>query len=333
MSLDVVFKDGFDHLAAADLVLKWAATSSVVGASKVTGVYGYGSAQRYLNANRTIQTPTLTARASYLVTLHFRLESLPASDIVLLNWREGSTSHTDIRVTAAGAIRATRNGTSLGISSTGLISTATWYWLEAVVTVNDSTGAVSVNLNATNILNLTSQDTRNAGSTGLVDNIQVNSVSGGNNDWDTFHVINQSTLLGQELVIDTSVPTGAGNTTNWTPSTGSNWQNVDDATSDGDSTYNSANTVGHKDTFAMSDFRTGAVEHIQVCAVVRKDDAGARQLAIVTRSNGTDYDGATQTVSSSYAVYREGLQVDPNTSADWSQAAASAAEFGYKQVA
>lgn len=333
MSLDVEFKDGFDHMAAADLVQKWASSSSVVGASKVTGVYGFGSAQRYLNANRTIQTPTLTARASYLACLHFRLESLPASDVVLLNWRESTTSHCDIRITAAGAIRATRNGTSLGISSTGVVGINTWYWLEAVVTVNDTTGAVSVRLNTTNILTLTSQDTRNAGSTGLVDNIQLNSVSGGNNDWDTFHVINASSLINTELVIDTVVPTGAGNSTQFTPSTGSNWQNVDDATSDGDSTYNSANTVGHKDLFAMADPRAGVVEHVQVCVAARKDDAGARQLAIVTRSDGADYDGATQTVTSSYLVYRESLRYDPDTAADWGQAALAAAEFGYKQVA
>jgi hypothetical protein len=333
MSLDVVFKDGFDHLAASDLTQKWLNTSSVVGASKVTGVYGYGSAQRYLNANRTITTPTLTARATYVVTMHFRFDALPASDVILLNFREGTTSHTDLRVTAAGAIRATRNGTSLGLSATGLVTTNTWYYLEALATVNDTTGVVTVSLNLGNILSLTGQDTRNAGSTGLIDNVQLNSVSGSNSDWDNFHVINASSLPGVELVIDTVLPSGAGNSTHFTPSAGSNHQNVDDATSDGDTTYNSSTTATNKDTFAMTNFRSGVVEHIQVCVAARKDDGGTRQLAIVTRSDGADYDGATQTVTSSYAVYRESLQLDPDTAADWGQAAASAAEFGYKQVA
>lgn len=334
--MSVVFMDGFDHLSAADLVLKWASTSSTVGASKTTGIYGFGSAQRILGANRTIQTPPLTAAATYIVALHVRFESLPASDVILLNWRESTTSHCDLRLTAAGALRATRNGTSLGISSTGIIATGTWYWLAVQVTVHDTTGVVTVYLNNTSVLALTSQDTRNGG-TGVVDNVQVNTPSSGNNDLDNFVLLDTSgstlnAIPTEEWRIDTQTATGAGNSTQFTPSTGSNWQNVDDATQDGDSTYNSSSTSGHTDLFAIADFSGGTPRAVQTCITARRDDAGPREIREKCRSGSTNYNGTTQAITASYAVYRQIREVDPNTSAAWTGSNLNSAEFGYELV-
>lgn len=332
----VVFMDGFDHLAAADLTQKWDNTSSTTGASKVTGVFSLGSAQRYLNANRTIQK-TVASAATYIVAFHFRLESLPASDVALIIFRESTTTHTDIRVTAAGAIRATRAGTSLGISSTGLIATNTWYWLAVLVTVDNSAGVVSVSLNNSSILSLTSQDTQNGG-TAAITNIQINSVSGGNNDWDNLVIMDTTggsptnALPTEELRINTQVPNGAGSSAQFTPSASTNQSNVDDATSDGDTTYNSSSTSGHIDLFAIAGFDAGVPYAVQVNMAARKDDGGTREIREKCRSNGANYSGSTQALTSSYVVYREIRHVDPDTAAAWASAALNAAEFGYELV-
>lgn len=332
----VEFMDGFDHLAAADLTQKWDNTSSVTGASKVTGVFSLGSAQRYLNANRTIQR-TLSSAATKWVAFHFRLESLPASDVALVIFRESTTTHTDIRVTAAGAIRATRAGTSLGISSTGLITTNTWYWLAVQVTIDNSAGVVSVSLNNSSILSLTSQDTQNGG-TAAITNIQINSVSSGNNDWDNLAMGDTTgsaptnAMPTEEWRINTQLPSGAGSSAQFTPSASTNQSNVDDATSDGDSTYNSSTTAGHVDLFAIANFDAGVVRAVQTNIAARRDDAGPREIREKCRSDGANYNGSTQAITGSYVVYREIRHVDPDTSAAWASAALDAAEFGYELV-
>lgn len=333
----VVFMDGFDHLAAADIVLKWDSSSTTVGASKVTGVYGFGSAQRNNGTGRIAQR-TVPSASTYVVAQHFRTDNLPGSDAAIVRFRESTTLHTDIRLAADGALRATRNGTSLGISAAGVIAINTWYWIAVKVTVHDSTGVVTVYVNGSSVLSLTSQDTRNGGS-GIVDNIQLLSVAAGVNvDWDNVVILDTTgsaplnDIPTEEWRIDTRSATGAGNSTQFTPSAGSNWQNVDDATQDGDSTYNSSSTSGHTDLFAIDNFDPGVVRAVQVNIVARRDDAGPREIREKCRSSSTNYNGTTQAVTGSYLVYRQIREVDPDTSAAWGSSALNAAEFGYELV-
>ena len=331
----LVFKDGFDHLSAADTVLKWDATSSTSG-SVATGVYGFGSC-RVLSIAGLVLQKTVPAAATYIVATHVRIPTLPGSDTAIVLFREGTTNHTDIRVTSTGALRATRNGTSLGVSS-AVISANVWYWLSVKVNIHDSTGTVTVYVNGVSVLALTGQDTRNGGTAGTVDNIQLVSAANSHN-WDNTHILDTSggsplndQPTTEEWRIDTQVATGAGNSTQFTPSTGSNWQNVDDATEDGDSTYNESSTVGHTDLFAIGNFTAGVVREVQVCLLARKTDSGTREIREKCRSNSTNYSGSTQALTSAYALYRQNREVDPNTSAAWASAALDAAEFGYELV-
>jgi hypothetical protein len=60
---------------------------------------------------------------------------------------------------------------------------------------------------------------------------------------------------------------------------------------------------------------------------------GTRQIAEVCRSGGTNYVGTTQTLGSSYLMYRQIHETDPATSAAWTQTGLNSAEFGVKVVA
>lgn len=333
----VVFMDGFDHLAGTDITLKWDSSSTITGSSKVTGAFGFGSAQRSNGSGRIAQR-TVPSAATYILALHFRTDGLPGSDVFIARFRESTTVHTDIRLAADGALRATRNGTSLGISAAGVIAANTWYWLAIKTTINNTTGVVTIYVNNVSVLALTSQDTQNAG-TAACDNIQLGSVGAGlNTDWDNVVILDTTgsaplnDIPTEEWRIDTRSATGAGNSTQFTASTGSNWQNVDDATQDGDSTYNSSSTAGHIDLFAIQDFDAGVVRAVQVNMVARRDDAGPRDIREKCRSASANYSGTTQTVTSAYLNYRQIRETDPATAAAWTAANLNAAEFGYELV-
>jgi hypothetical protein len=67
--------------------------------------------------------------------------------------------------------------------------------------------------------------------------------------------------------------------------------------------------------------------------IAKKDDSGTRSICSVTRSGGSDTDGATQALSTSYLCYREISVTDPNTAAAWTRANLNSAEFGVKVAA
>jgi hypothetical protein len=130
------------------------------------------------------------------------------------------------------------------------------------------------------------------------------------------------------------MPSADGANTALTPSTGTaHAALVDDNPANDDTDYNQSSNVGDKDTYDMAALsgNWASIKAVQVLMEARKDDAGARSICSVTRSGGTDYDGAAQGLTTSYMYYTEILQNDPATSAAWAnKAAVDAAEFGMK---
>ena len=138
-------------------------------------------------------------------------------------------------------------------------------------------------------------------------------------------------------------PNGVGGANVWTPSAGANWQNVDEATADDDTTYNSTATVGDQDLFAYPDLSpalpTGAViSKIVVHMRVRCT------TAVATFINFTWYNGvdnytlvaallAADTDYHDIEVTLPGVPTGTGTfGAAWTEATANAAQFGYQKA-
>lgn len=147
-----------------------------------------------------------------------------------------------------------------------------------------------------------------------------------------------SSVSGASYLVDPRVccrlPNGAGNYTQWTPSAGSNYQNVDDTSPDGDTTYNEDATAAHKDSFTLPSLpvTTGIVYCQNVKTEVRKTDAGARTVRNLIRSAGTDQNGATITPGTTYGQIHDVFEQDA-TPADWTIANSNSLEVGYELVA
>ena len=81
--------------------------------------------------------------------------------------------------------------------------------------------------------------------------------------------------------IDTIYPSGAGNYTQFTPSTGSNYTCVDE-TAPNTTDYVDGATVGDRDSYALgnlSALSSQTVYGVQVNAAILKDDAGSKSAA------------------------------------------------------
>jgi len=132
-----------------------------------------------------------------------------------------------------------------------------------------------------------------------------------------------------DCVIDYIKPDGTGTNTNWTASPGpNNWDDVNDATPDGDTSYVYASTVGTKDTYSHEDVLTDA-KAIQVVASCRRTTEGSAQLQAVVRSGGSEYNSlALGIADTTYSYLTWPYDTNPDTGAQWTDAQLDAAEFG-----
>lgn len=334
------FCDSFDHYATADLLKKW---TTAAGNSKEAISAGNGrnstASLRFTYASAQVGvTRTLTAKATRVVGLAWKVSNLSITRH-LIGFLDGSTLHCDLRLNTNGTLTVTRNGTALGTSALALAADA-WYYIEFKATISDASGVAVVRVNGVTWLDLSGVDTRNGGNaTSNVLRLGLWSafVGSATDDLDDLYVCNSDGATNNDFLGDCRVaavlPSGAGNSTQWTPSAGANYACVADAAPDNDTTFVSSATAGHKDTYALGDIVTtaGTIFGVQTNLLARKDDAGARTLRSVVRSAGNESVGATVGLSDSYVYQSDVFETQPDGAA-WTVAAVNAAEAGPELV-
>lgn len=195
------------------------------------------------------------------------------------------------------------------------------------VTVHSSTGEIELFVNETSIWSGTSLNTR---SPYAANNYSTSiTFSGGYHDDIWISDANE----GDCKVIE-DPPDDDGHYTEFASSGGgANYQNVDDATPNDDTDYNSTGVNGEKDSFQFPALSvTGTVKGVKTLFKVR-GDVGSKTFRPFLRIGGTDYNGSSETINTTYAF--RGVQVwalNPATSGAWSQAAAEGAEIGIEHI-
>jgi hypothetical protein len=288
--------DSFGPYATAQGPLRYSAATIVAA----QGPRGGG----VLRVGSTVVVKQLTAVATRVVGFRFRMSGgLEAINMVA--FRDAGSAQCDVRLLVTGAMQATRNGTVLGTSAAGVVqSGSVWQYIEVKATTD-----------------------------------QIGFQGTGNQSFDfaDLYILNTSGSVNNDFWGDTAVDaktvSGAGNSTQWTPSAGSNYQNVDDATPNGDTDYNSSGTASQVDLYALTDLSgTGTARAAQWNGYVRKDDAGSRSVAPMLRSESTDAQGSTQSVSDSYTYLFQVYDVDPADAGSWTFTKINALEAGIKLV-
>lgn len=133
--------------------------------------------------------------------------------------------------------------------------------------------------------------------------------------------------------IATLRPSGAGAANDFTPSAGSNFQNVDEQVADDDTTYNESPTVGHIDSFAYDNMPWSIDEIFAVNVRTRvKFDSGSANFRNKVRLSSTYYNGATVALGAAYAMVEQIWNNNPNTSSNFTGSDIDGAEFGYERV-
>jgi hypothetical protein len=146
--------------------------------------------------------------------------------------------------------------------------------------------------------------------------------------FDDFHAHDNTGSAPNAILGDSRIYTkkanAAGYTTNWTPNgAAANWQCSNDSPPDGDTTYNSSNTPGAIDAYAVQSAGfTVAPNGLVRRSYVRRDDAGPHTFQNGIRSGSTNALGTAFTVPSTYAWTDGGTCYvnDPATGSPWASA-------------
>jgi hypothetical protein len=346
----LLFLDGQGHLATADIAAKWGANANF---SIDTTGGPRGGRCLFTTSNASYVTRSVTVGGSGAVWCGFRYKAAALGGMIwtCLDGVSGYP-HTGIRTNSDGSVSAVRagslttpyhdGGNVLGTSAPGLITAGQWPYIEVKELVHASTGTIQIKINGVSALNLTGQATKNTNGSAAATITQVALVSNSVQDqwFADFYCLDDSGSINNDYLgdirVDAHLPDGDGNTQNSTPSSGSDqYAMVDETTPDGDTTYNTLASAGDKDTLtfpALAATGVSTVLGFQVCMYARKTDAGTGSIAAVVRSGGTDYDGSTVTLNTSYGYVLQPYDANPATSARMTATEFGDAEFGYKRI-
>ena len=144
-----------------------------------------------------------------------------------------------------------------------------------------------------------------------------------------------NSILTPVVETETLRPTAAGDETNIAsqePDSGAHWDKVDEATTDGDSTYiYTSNAAWQEDLYNIADHSIGVgdINYVRVYIVCRAD-ASPTQTSVYThiKTNETEYNGSEATITTSYATYSYQWDTNPQTTATWTWDEIDALQIG-----
>lgn len=311
---------------------------------------GYTSA----TASVAIDTSGRTANRLAVPTAHsiVRALSTPYTEIIvgvaylcpsaqsslIFSLRDGANDQIYVRRDAAGAIGVYR-GTPAGtlISSTyAVMLTNSWQYVELRALIHASAGSFTLKVDGVTLETATGKNTKGSGLNATISGVQLlYPESSGSNGYDDFYVADPAVSPNNDFLgpvkIYNKVPSGAGSSAGFTPSTGTNHGCVDE-TPMSEADYVSALAVNLQDLYAIGDLGlgSGTVKEVAVHVGARRTELGARSIALPVKSGGTTDVGGNNALTGTLANYTRAMAVNPVTGLAWLLAEVDALEAGVK---
>lgn len=228
-----------------------------------------------------------------------------------------------------------RNGANtLLASGTKVLQNNSWYYVEALITLSNTVGTISLSIDNVADIVATGLNNRNTANNNITA-VAFRGVVTANTRWAQMFGFDGGVLQGPSR-ISLLTPTADGAVAAWTPSTGTTLFNlVDEIPPNGDTDYISSATPTQQAlfTFTSLPYTPNTIYGVQVSLYAKRDDAAARSLACLVRSGGTSVTGTTQAVTASYLdFYLQIYELNPVTVAAWTAADVNAVQAGVECI-
>jgi hypothetical protein len=344
--MSLLFTEGFELYDASNppthMNGKWTIYRSY-GVNRQTGNffgYGIGLGGQWSGTEDWIRTVPVTAGDTFIVGFYIR-RAVSNAQGVFFRAYDGSNLQLEFRFNGT-AIEVYR-GVTLAHTFSGALDHGTdtrWHHIQIKMTIGD-TGSVGLIVNGGAEASSGAIDTDQMG-TAQADRFEFASSNSGYASlcWivDHFWVCDDAgsannDYLGQ-LIIEGIRPNGAGDSTEWTPSAGANYECVDD-TSEVD--YNDSGTTGDLDLYAMSNLSevASSIKGVSTTAWFKNTGSGTPSITLKCKSGSSTADGDTEEVGStgSFEAHHHIFEVDPATSSAWMPAAVNSVQLGAEHTA
>ena len=290
---------------------------------------------RYSGSAQSVCTTTLNAQGTWIIGFAFRITTM--AGYTLARTLDAANLQGTLALNATGTL--TVSGGAVTATSILTLLANVWYYIEFKHIIANAAGTLEVRVNGA-VWATVAGDTQTTGNA-TADQISLNTPAGASTGahYDDLYIFDGTGAINNdyagEVQIEYLACNADGNSEQWTPSAGSNFQNVDEAAPDDDTTYNSTSTEGNKDTFGMANISIAAatIPAIQVIIRARKESAGTANIQRVYRSGVSENNGASFNPSTSYATQLEIMETDPIALGAWTVTNLNAAEMGYAAVA
>lgn len=280
----------------------------------------------------------LTSHGSLYFAFRLRYYSDPALSCGLIRFSDsgGTTTITVLRNTSYKTeLRLGSYGGTVIATGSRTISAGTTYLVEIYYAPLNSGGTFTLKIDGVQEISYTGDTT--AGLENILD-FRLGSPSAGSvygySYYDDF-IVDDANWIGKTYIQGLTI-TGSGTTTQWDPSTGSNYACVDEVPySDTDYVY--TNTNDEIDTYALSNL-SGTIASIKAMALTARaaydGSPTPTHIQLGVRSGGSDYFATDFSPPSSFGFLGQRiLEVNPATSAAWTESGVNALEVGMKATA
>lgn len=335
----LLFIEGFEQYTDGDSPELtrggWYSTSAVSNSFFPIEVGRAGGASQSVQMafNGVALIHNVPSTADFTCGFAFKLDTSGPNGHTLITFRNELVDHIRILLPASGEIQIYRGTTLLEQTSGQGITQSIWYYIEIQALISN-TGNYIVRLDGAEIMSDTSVDTQNGG-LAQCDNIEFTGITVASPFIDDIYFLDttgsdNTGFLG-DCAVETIFPDADGNETDFTPLSSTNVSNVDDgSTPDDDTTYNSSSTATDRDLygFAALQGNIDTIFGVDAKMLVRKEDAGFREVRVIGRSNVTEVESGNKTLGVDYVFVNHIFENDPDGGTDWDEAAVNAAQFG-----
>lgn len=205
-------------------------------------------------------------------------------------------------------------------------------WRHVECKYNPATGVTSVRIDGTVVL------TGTVPTTAAVANLLLGATGSVEHSFDDLYILDATGPVNNDFLgdvrVQTYLPSADGANTGMTPSTGTTHYTLVDEASPNTSDYVSATAAGLRDTYQFPDLsaNTGNVFGVMATSYAHKDATGLAGIANVVRSNGTNYTGASTSLSTAWMASSQTWETNPATGLPWTPAEVNSAEFGVESM-
>ncbi len=331
--------DGYGGSATAAQGNNWPASVAMTTTHAKTGAYAMGgTGASGQSPSRGFGNLTTNLTFSFGIWIYWT-GAIPALNGLILGLPQatpytGFNAQCGVSADTSHQLRFERsfNGGTVLQTSSPCLNTSAWNYITGTIFV-DNSGTWNIYCNGVQVLS-GSGDTQ-AQVTAQVGGITLGSATTywADSIWILQHTgsfNNAHPGITSEQIVSAFFPVGAGNTTGLTPLAGSNWDNVDEAPPDGDTTYNSG-ASNALDTYTMNwtPLNGFSIYAMRVSAWNRSV-SGAQACNAILRIDGTDNHSATFNPTTSYAYNNGFWDNNPTSGLALDYGSLSTAELGWR---